>query len=139
MLPGNSISDAVDSHVAWILAEERRRLVVQYNMKIGELLGVACERAFVAPGSANHFGHWQRLIVKTSEELSDLSQQMALSITSAELVKQELKPCRREEMLNRWSETSNPLPFEGHGGGSSAAAPAAATTTSVRRSKRSRS
>ena len=99
---------------------------------------LACERAFVVPGSANHEGQWQRLILKTAEELSDLSQQIALSTTSAELVKQELKSCRREERRNRWKDVPEPRPFEGHGCGSSAAAPAAATTTSVRRSKRAK-
>ena len=92
------------------------------------------------PGSASHEGQWQRLILKTAEELSDLSQQIALSTTSAELVKQELKNCRREERRNGWKDAPEPRPFEGHGGGSesSAAAPTAATITSVRRSKRSR-
>ena len=36
MLPGNSISDAVNSHVAQILAEEKRSLTVLYNIKVGE-------------------------------------------------------------------------------------------------------
>ena len=68
MLPRNSISDACDSHVERVLAEERKKLVVQYNMKIGELLGIACERrAFVVPGCANHQGQWERPILRTSE------------------------------------------------------------------------
>ena len=56
MLPGNSISDAVDGHVAQTLAEEKRNLTVLYNMKVGELLSIACERAFVSPGSLDD-GH----------------------------------------------------------------------------------
>ena len=35
MLPGNSISDAVDSHVAQMLAEEKRDLTILYNVKVG--------------------------------------------------------------------------------------------------------
>ena len=41
MLPGNSISDAVDGHVAQMLAEEKRNLTVLCNMKVGELLSIA--------------------------------------------------------------------------------------------------
>ena len=32
MLPGNSISDACDSHVARVLAMEKAKLVVRYNL-----------------------------------------------------------------------------------------------------------
>jgi hypothetical protein len=110
MLPGNSISDAVDSHVAHVLAEEKRDLVVLYNVNVRELLSIACERAFVSPGSLDngqHMGEWERLMLTTAEELSNLSQQIALSATSADLVKQELKRCRREERANRWKEAPN--------------------------------
>jgi hypothetical protein len=49
MLPGNSISDAVNSHVADILGGEKRSLTVLCNVKVGELLSLACERVFVSP------------------------------------------------------------------------------------------
>jgi hypothetical protein len=112
MLPGNSISDAVDSHVAQMLAEEKRDLTILHNVKVGELLSIAHERAFVSPGSMDNGQHvgeteWERLMLTTAEELSNLSQQIALSATSAELVKQELKRCRREERANRWQEVQN--------------------------------
>ena len=150
MLPGNSISDAVDSHVAQVLAGEKRDLTalltVLYNVKVGELLSIACERAFVSPGSLDngqHMGEWERLMLTTAEELSNLSQQIALSATSAELVKQELKRCRREERANRWQEVQNggvlhSTPSQPRSVvGSSAAAPATAAEV-LRRSKRSR-
>ena len=44
------------------------------------------------------------LMLDTAKELSDLSQQIALSATSADLVEQELKKCRREERDNRWQD-----------------------------------
>jgi hypothetical protein len=136
MLPGNSISDAVDGHVAQMLAEEKRNLTVLYNMKVGELLSIACERAFVSPGSLDdgkHMGEWERLMLDTAKELSDLSQQIALSATSANLVKQELKRCRREERANRWKEAPNGGVLHSTSSqprsvaGSSAAAPATAS------------
>jgi len=40
----------------------------------------------------------------TAKELSDLSQRIALSTTSADLVEQELKKCRKEERNSRWQE-----------------------------------
>ena len=57
MLPGNSISDAVDTHVTKILREDRAKVVVRCNLKLGESLSVACDRAFVAPGPARHQMH----------------------------------------------------------------------------------
>ena len=101
-------------------------------MKVGELLSIACERAFVSPGSfenGQHMGEWERFMLDTAKELSDLSQQIALSATSADLVEQELRKCRREERANRWhdvqeggilhSTSSQPRPVVG----SPAAAP----------------
>jgi hypothetical protein len=102
MLPGNSISDAVNSHVAEILEEEKRNLTVLCNMKVGELLSLACERAFISPSvldHGKHMGDWQQLMLDTAKELSDLSQKIALSTTSAELVEQELKRCRKSCFL----------------------------------------
>ena len=69
MLPGNSISDAVNSHVAQTLAEEKRSLTVLCNIKVGELLSTACERAFVSPGcldNGKHMGEWERLMLDTA-------------------------------------------------------------------------
>ena len=85
-------------------------------------------------------------MLETAKELSDLSQQIALSATSADLVKQELKRCRREESLraNRWKEAPNggvlhSTPSQPRSDvGSSAAAPATASEV-LRRSKRPRS
>ena len=76
-------------------------------------------------------GEWERLMLDTAKELSNLSQQIALSATSADLVEQELKKCRKEERDNRWqdvqeggrvfhSTSSQPRPVVG----SPAAAPA---------------
>ena len=107
MLPGNSISDAVPSHVADTLEEEKRSLTVLYNIKVGELLSLACERAFVSPSvldHGKHMGEWEQLMLGTAKELSDLSQQIALSATFADLVEQELKRCRKEERDNRWED-----------------------------------
>ena len=80
MLPGNSISDAVNSHVAQTLAEEKRSLTVLYNIKVGELLSLACERAFVSPSvldHGKHMGEWEQLMLGTAKELSELSQRIA--------------------------------------------------------------
>ena len=57
VLPGNSISDAVNGHVAHTLAEEKRKLTVLHNMKVGELQSIACERAFVSPRSLDNGQH----------------------------------------------------------------------------------
>ena len=78
MLPGNSISDAVNSHVAEILEEEKRNLTVLYNMKVGELLSLACERAFISPGGSEEAlirnkAEWELSLLDTAKELSDLS------------------------------------------------------------------
>jgi hypothetical protein len=107
MLPGNSISDAVNSHVADTLEEEKRSLTVLHNVKVGELLSLACERAFVSPSvidNGKHMGDWEQLMLDTAKELSDLSQRIALSTTSAELVEQELKRCRKKERESRWED-----------------------------------
>ena len=88
MLPGNSISDAVNSHVAEMLEEKKRNLTVLCNMKVGELLSLACERAFVSPSvldHGKHMGDWQQLMLGTVKGLSGLSQKIALSETSAGL------------------------------------------------------
>ena len=107
MLPGNSVSDAVSSHVATILEEEKNNLTVLYNMKVGELLSLACERAFISPSVQDHGGHmaeWENLLLDTTKELSDLSQKIALSVTSADLVEQELQSCRKRERESRLKE-----------------------------------
>ena len=49
-------------------------------------------------------GDWQQLLLDTAKELSDLSQRIALSTTSAELVEQELKRCRKKERESRWED-----------------------------------
>ena len=78
-------------------------------------------------------GEWERLMLDTAKELSGLSQQIALSATSADLVKQELKRCRREERANRWKEAPNGGVLHNTSSqprsvaGSSAAAPATAS------------
>ena len=102
MLPGGCVSDSVHFHVASLLEEEKNNLTVKYNMKVGELLGLACERAFLPPGGsgaalARNKAAWELELLDTAKELSDLSQQVALSETSAELVAKELKGCRRRE------------------------------------------
>jgi len=102
MLPGGCVSDSVHFHVAGLLEEEKNNLTVKYNMKVGELLGLACERAFLPPGGsgaalARNKAQWELELLDTAKELSDLSQQVALSETSAELVAKELKGCRRRE------------------------------------------
>ena len=102
MLPGGCVSDSVHFHVASLLEEEKNNLTVKYNMKVGELLGLACERAFLPPGGsgaalARNKAQWELELLDTAKELSDLSQQVALSETSAELVAKELKGCRRRE------------------------------------------
>ena len=43
MLPGCSTSDAVDSHVASVLKEGKAKMTVKCNMKLGELVGLACD------------------------------------------------------------------------------------------------
>ena len=43
-------------------------------------------------------------MLDTAKELSDLSQRIALSTTSAELVEQELKRCRKKERESRWED-----------------------------------
>ena len=94
-------------HVAEILEEEKRNLTVLYDMKVGELLSLACERAFISPSvldHGKHMGDWQQLMLDTAKELSDLSQKIALSTTSAELVEQELKGCRKKERESRWKD-----------------------------------
>ena len=107
MLPGNSISDAVNNHVATILEEEKSQLTVLCNMKVGELLSLACERAFISPSvldHGRHMGEWQKLLLDTAKELSDLSQKIALSATSADLVEQELRGCRKRERESRFKD-----------------------------------
>ena len=106
MLPGNSISDAVHHHVAEMLEEEKNNLTVIYNMKVGELLSLACERAFITPGGsvedqARHMAEWENMLLDTAKGLSDLSQQIALSVTPANLVAQELQSCRKRERESR--------------------------------------
>jgi hypothetical protein len=65
MLPRNSISDdAVDSHVGTVLREGRARAVVRHNLKLGELLSVACDRVFVIPGDGGHEVQWQESLVR---------------------------------------------------------------------------
>ena len=89
------------------LEEEKRSLTVLHNIKVGGLLSLACERAFVSPSvldHGKHMGDWQKLMLDTAKELSDLSQKIALSTTSAELVEQELKRCRKKERETRWEE-----------------------------------
>ena len=49
-------------------------------------------------------GDWEQLMLDTAKELSDLSQRIALSTTSAELVEQELKRCRKKERESRWED-----------------------------------
>jgi hypothetical protein len=102
MLPGGCVSDSVHFHVASLLEEEKNNLTVKYNMKVGELLGLACERAFLPPGGsgaalAENKAAWELELLDTAKEMSDLSQQIALSETSAVLVAKELKGCRRRE------------------------------------------
>jgi hypothetical protein len=102
MLPGGCVSDNVHYHVANLLEEEKNNLTVMYNMKVGELLGLACERAFISPGGSEaalirNKAEWELALLDTAKELSDLSQQVALSETSAELVAKELRGCRRRE------------------------------------------
>ena len=70
MLPGNSISDAVSNHVATMLEEEKNNLTVLHNMKVGELLSLACERAFITPGGSvedqgGHMVEWGGLLLGT--------------------------------------------------------------------------
>ena len=50
MIPGCSMSDAVDTHVAAVLKEDKAKMTVKCNIKLGELVGVACDNAFVIPG-----------------------------------------------------------------------------------------
>ena len=73
------------------LEEDKAKMTIKCNMKLGELVGVACDNAFVIPGDVTHQGQWERLLLRTAEQLSDLSQQIAMSDTSARLVKQQLK------------------------------------------------
>jgi hypothetical protein len=106
MLPGGCVSDSVHFHVASLLEEEKNNLTVKYNMKVGELISLACERAFLPPGGsgaalARNKAAWELELLDTAKELSDLSQQVALSETSAELVAKELKGCRRRERESR--------------------------------------
>ena len=82
MLPGNSISDAVNSHVATMLEEEKNNLTVLCNMKVGELLSLACERAFITPGGSaedqgRHMAEWEGVLLGAAQELPDLSQKIA--------------------------------------------------------------
>ena len=44
---------------------------------------------------------WELLLLDTAKELSDLSQQIAMSVTSAELVAKELRGCRKRERDSR--------------------------------------
>jgi len=109
MLPGNSISDAVSDHVATMLEEGKNNSTVLYNMKVGELLSLACERAFITPGGSvedqvRHVAEWEGMLLDTAKELSDLSQKIALSVTSADLVAQELQSCRKRERESRLKE-----------------------------------
>jgi len=106
MLPGGCVSDNVHFHVASLLEEEKNNLTVMHNMKVGELLGLACERAFISPGGSEaalirNKAEWELSLLETAKELSDLSQQVALSETSAELVAKELRGCRRRERDSR--------------------------------------
>jgi hypothetical protein len=106
MLPGGCVSDNVHHHVAGLLEEEKNNLTVMYNMKVGELLSLACERAFISPGGSEaalirNKAEWELLLLDTAKELSDLSQQIAMSVTSAELVAKELRGCRKRERDSR--------------------------------------
>jgi hypothetical protein len=106
MLPGGCVSDNVHHHVANLLEEEKNNLTVMYNMKVGELLGLACERAFISPGGSEaalirNKAEWELSLLETAKELSDLSQQIAMSVTSAELVAKELRGCRKRERDSR--------------------------------------
>ena len=106
MLPGGCVSDNVHFHVASLLEEEKNNLTVMYNMKVGELLSLACERAFISPGGSEaalirNKAEWELLLLDTAKELSDLSQQIAMSVTSAELVAKELRGCRKRERDSR--------------------------------------
>jgi hypothetical protein len=117
MLPGNSISDNVHRHVAELLEEEKNNLTVIYNMKVGELLSLACERAFISPGGsvadlARNTAEWELLLLDAAKGLSDLSQQIALSVTSAELVAQELQGCRKRERESRQPRAGRPYHSE---------------------------
>jgi hypothetical protein len=81
MLPGGCVSDNVHFHVASLLEEEKNNLTVMYNMKVGELLGLACERAFISPGGSEaalirNKAEWELSLLETAKELSDLSQQV---------------------------------------------------------------
>ena len=44
---------------------------------------------------------WENLLLDTTKELSDLSQKIALSATSADLVEQELQGCRKREIKGK--------------------------------------
>ena len=75
-------------------------------MKVGELLSLACERAFISPGGsvedlARNTAEWEVMLLDAAKGLSDLSQQIALSVTSADLVAQELQSCRKRERESR--------------------------------------
>ena len=107
MLPGGSVSDNVHRHVAELLEEEKNNLTVMCNIKVGELLSLACERAFISPGGsaaalARNTAEWELSLLDTAKELSDLSQQIAMSVTSAELVAKELRGCtmRPQSQIN---------------------------------------
>ena len=54
MPPGGSVSDAVDRHVATVIREDLAKVVARCNLKLGELLTVACDRVFVIPGDVPH-------------------------------------------------------------------------------------
>jgi hypothetical protein len=106
MLPGGCISDNVHRHVAELLEEEKDNLTVMYNMKVGELLSLACERAFISPGGSTaaltrNTAEWELSLLDAAKGLSDLSQQIALSVTSAEMVAKELQGCRKRERESR--------------------------------------
>jgi hypothetical protein len=106
MLPGGCVSDNVHRHVAELLEEEKNNLTVIYNMKVGELLSLACERAFISPGGSaaaleRNTAEWELSLLDAAKGLSDLSQQIAMSVTSAELVAKELQGCRKRERESR--------------------------------------
>ena len=50
---------------------------------------------------ARNTAEWENMLLDTAKGLSDLSQQIALSVTSAELVAKELRGCRKRERDSR--------------------------------------